>query len=99
MVRQSPAWLLGALLMCALWCTAAVGAEVPVVATGSDLDPEADPEYFAREEDVPEGLPPLQEEHTYFESLDLDKGTASLLKESCLRRRLTFLRVNASHSP
>jgi hypothetical protein len=36
-----------------------------------------DPEYFVREDEVPQGLPPLQEEHAYFAALDLDHGVAS----------------------
>ena len=36
-----------------------------------------DPEYFVREDEVPQGLPPLQEEHAYFAALDLNHGVTS----------------------
>ena len=45
-------------------------------ARGEDgaLDTDRDPDYFVREDEVPQGLPPLQEEHAYFAALDLDHG-------------------------
>lgn len=55
---------------------AVVAVEAP--ADGGDRgaveDSEASPEYFVLEDDLPEALPPLEEEHAYFASLDLDSG-------------------------
>ena len=85
-MRSRRRWAIACLLLCGvcgaaaaglasreadLQQRAAAGAEGGGDQDAEEADREADP---AREDDAPEALPPLQEEHAYFAALDLDRG-------------------------
>ncbi len=74
-------WGLACLLLCGVCSASAAGlagreADQQQRAAGAEGggDPDEGSEETVREDDVPEALPPLQEEHAYFAALDLDRG-------------------------
>ena len=70
MLRAQSRWW--SLLLCIIFCAAAV--DVATIKEGEERESEPSQEYVEQSADDVQVLPPLEEEHNYFASLDLDKG-------------------------
>ena len=65
-------WIAWSLLLCIIFCAAAV--DVSHIREGEERESEPSQEYVEQSADDVQVLPPLEEEHNYFASFDLDKG-------------------------
>jgi len=65
--------LLLLLVLCGSGLASSVDEQMAAVAHDPSVDDLTAGDGFVNEEDVPKGLPPLEEEHGYFASIDLDK--------------------------
>jgi hypothetical protein len=66
-----PQWIAWSLLLCIIFSAAAL--DVANITEGEERESEPQ-EYVEQSADDVQVLPPLEEEHNYFASLDLDKG-------------------------
>jgi hypothetical protein len=68
-----PQWIAWSLLLCIIFSAAVFSAAALDVANITEGE-ETEFEYVEQSADDVQVLPPLEEEHNYFASLDLDKG-------------------------
>jgi len=78
MMREPGMYLGRTLLLLLVLCGAGLASSVDEQMAAVAHDPSVDDltagdGWFVNEDDVPKGLPPLEEEHGYFASIDLDK--------------------------